>query len=82
MRYHDAINSTALVDRLRIEKSVLIVPGDHFGMDGYLRVGFGSEVRYLRDGLDRIADLLRGLPPENRPHNPFSRPESAASHRL
>jgi hypothetical protein len=82
MRYHDAINSTALVDRLRIEKSVLIVPGDHFGMDGYLRVGFGSEVRYLRDGLDRIADLLRGLPPENRPHNPFSRPESAASHGL
>ena len=54
MRYHDAINSTALVDRLRVEKSVLIVPGDHFGMDGYLRIGFGSETRYLRDGLDRL----------------------------
>ena len=37
-----------------IEKSVLIVPGDHFGMDGYLRIGFGSETRYLRDGLDRL----------------------------
>ena len=81
MRYHDPINSTALVDRLRIEKSVLIVPGDHFGMDGYLRVGFGSEVRYLRDGLDRIADLLRGLPPGNRLHDPFSRPEAAVSRR-
>jgi hypothetical protein len=62
VRYHDGINSTELVDRLRIEKSVLIVPGDHFGMDGYLRIGFGSETRYLRDGLDRLADLLRGLP--------------------
>jgi len=62
VRYHDAINSTDLVDRLRIEKSVLIVPGDHFGMDGYLRIGFGSETRYLRDGLDRLADLLRSLP--------------------
>jgi hypothetical protein len=62
VRYHDGINSTALVDRLRIEKSVLLVPGDHFGMDGYLRIGFGSETRYLRDGLDRLADLLRGLP--------------------
>jgi len=62
VRYHDAINSTELVDRLRIEKSVLIVPGDHFGMDGYLRIGFGSETRYLRDGLDRLADLLRSLP--------------------
>ncbi|MFO7695210.1 MAG: aminotransferase class I/II-fold pyridoxal phosphate-dependent enzyme [Vicinamibacterales bacterium] len=62
MRYHDAINSTELVDRLRIEKSVLIVPGDHFGMDGYLRIGFGSETRYLRDGLDRLDHLLRSLP--------------------
>jgi aspartate/methionine/tyrosine aminotransferase len=79
MRYHDPINSTALVDRLRVEKSVLIVPGDHFGMDGYLRVGFGSEVRYLRDGLDRIADLLRGLPSGDRLHHPSSRPESTAS---
>jgi aspartate/methionine/tyrosine aminotransferase len=61
VRYHDGINSTVLVDRLRIEKGVLIVPGDHFGMDGYLRIGFGSETRYLRDGLDRLADLLRSL---------------------
>lgn len=60
-RYHDAINSTELVERLRIEKSVLIVPGDHFGMDGYLRIGFGCEMRLLRDGLDRVADLLRSL---------------------
>ena len=42
MRYDHAINSTTLVNRLREEKSVLIVPGDHFGMDGYLRLGFGS----------------------------------------
>jgi aspartate/methionine/tyrosine aminotransferase len=62
VKYRDTINSLDLVDRLREEKSVLIVPGDHFGMDGYLRIGFGSEVRYLRDGLDRLADLLRGLP--------------------
>jgi len=41
---------------------VLIVPGDHFRMDGYLRIGFGSETRYLRDGLDRLDHLLRGLP--------------------
>jgi aspartate/methionine/tyrosine aminotransferase len=62
LRYNHPINSTALVDRLRIEKSVLIVPGDQFGMDGYLRIGFGSEMRVLRDGLDRLADLLRSLP--------------------
>jgi aspartate/methionine/tyrosine aminotransferase len=58
VRYHHAINSTELVTRLREEKSVLVVPGDHFGMDGYLRIGFGEETRYLRDGLDRVHELL------------------------
>ena len=56
MRYHHAINSTELVTRLRVEKSVLIVPGDHFGMDGYLRLGFGDEPAHLRAGLDRLGD--------------------------
>lgn len=58
VRYHHGINSTELVTRLRVEKSVLIVPGDHFHMDGYLRIGFGSETTYLRDGLERLHELL------------------------
>ena len=62
VRYHYAINSTTLVNRLRAEKSVLIVPGDHFGMDGYLRVGFGERPDYLRQGLDRVHELLLTLP--------------------
>jgi len=58
VRYHHAINSTVLVNQLREKKSVLIVPGDHFGMDGYLRIGYGDETAYLRDGLGRLHDLL------------------------
>jgi aspartate/methionine/tyrosine aminotransferase len=58
VRYHHPINSTALVTRLRQEKSTLIVPGDHFGMDGYLRIGFGEETGYLRQGLERLHALL------------------------
>jgi aspartate/methionine/tyrosine aminotransferase len=61
VRYAHAINSTALVNRLRQEQSVLIVPGDHFGMDGYLRIGFGEEVGYLREGLNRLHDMLASL---------------------
>ncbi len=57
VRYHSPINSTALVTRLRTEKGVLVVPGDHFAMDGYLRIGFGEDPQYLRDGLDRLADI-------------------------
>jgi aspartate/methionine/tyrosine aminotransferase len=58
VRYHHAINSTVLVNQLREKKSVLIVPGDHFGMDGYLRIGYGDETDYLREGLTRLHDLL------------------------
>jgi aspartate/methionine/tyrosine aminotransferase len=61
VRYRHAINSTELVTRLRKEKSVLIVPGDHFGMDGYLRIGFGDEVDYLREGLNRLHQMLASL---------------------
>jgi aspartate/methionine/tyrosine aminotransferase len=57
-RYHHAINSTELATRLREEKSVLVVPGDHFGMDHYLRLGFGDDPAHLRQGLDHLHDLL------------------------
>ena len=55
------INSSNLAERLRREKSVLIVPGDHFGMDGYIRIGTGPPKDYLLGGLDRIDELLREL---------------------
>ena len=58
VQYHHPINSTTLVQRLRQEKSVLIVPGDHFGMDGFLRIGYGDEPGYLGEGLNRLHDLL------------------------
>lgn len=61
LRYAWSINSLELVLRLRDEQSVLIVPGDHFGMDGYLRVGFGNEPHDLQAGLQRIDRLLDSL---------------------
>jgi aspartate/methionine/tyrosine aminotransferase len=61
VEYHHAINSTDLVTRLREQKSVLIVPGDHFGMDRYLRIGFGDKPAYLHEGLTRLRELLAEL---------------------
>lgn len=58
VRYHLDVNSTELVYRLIREKSVLIVPGDHFGMDRFLRIGYGLQPGYLRSALDRVHDLL------------------------
>jgi len=62
VRYNYGINSTELVTRLRDTKSVLVVPGDHFGMDGYLRLGYGEKPDYLHAGLDRLHQLLMSLP--------------------
>jgi len=67
VRYHLGINSTEMVERLMREKSVLIIPGDHFGLDHHLRISFGLPPDYLRAGLDRIHELiveLRTSPPE------------------
>jgi aspartate/methionine/tyrosine aminotransferase len=58
VRYSLNINSSDLAERLRSEKSVLVVPGDHFGMDHYLRVGFGNPSTELELGLERIANLV------------------------
>jgi aspartate/methionine/tyrosine aminotransferase len=62
IRYEYAINSTKLIERLRDEQSLLVVPGDHFEMDGYLRIGFGSDPEHLLGGLERLGEMLDTLP--------------------
>jgi aspartate/methionine/tyrosine aminotransferase len=62
VKYHHAINSTSLADRLREEQSVLVVPGDHFDLDGYLRIGFGSESKHVSASLERIGEVLDKIP--------------------
>ena len=57
-RYRHSINSTALVERIRREKSVLVVPGDHFDMDGYLRIGFGDHPGHVASALDLVGEVL------------------------
>jgi aspartate/methionine/tyrosine aminotransferase len=63
IRYHLDINSSELADRLRVEKSVLVVPGDHFGMDHFLRISFGFPEEYLVGALDRIHEMVAELQP-------------------
>jgi aspartate/methionine/tyrosine aminotransferase len=60
-RYKLPITSAALFDRLRRERSVLITPGDHFGVGRYIRVGFGYDVEYTLRGLARIDLTLEEL---------------------
>jgi aspartate/methionine/tyrosine aminotransferase len=62
VRYSYDINSTKLVERIRDDKSVLLVPGDHFEMDHYLRIGFGNHPGQMSAALELIAEVLDDLP--------------------
>ncbi len=59
VRYRPAIDGEALVERVRAGQNVLLVPGEHFGMPGYLRFGFGNELTELREALAATATGLR-----------------------
>jgi aspartate/methionine/tyrosine aminotransferase len=60
-RYGLDVNSTELVERLIRDNSVLVVPGDHFEMDGYIRFGYGPEQGYLLRALGQIDEALKKI---------------------
>lgn len=61
VRHTHPFRSSELSERLREERSVLLVPGDYFGMDGYLRIGFGSDPKYLESALTLIGEFLSSV---------------------
>jgi aspartate/methionine/tyrosine aminotransferase len=54
LKYDLAINSTDWMERLRDRHSVLLVPGDHFGLDKHVRLSFAVPEAELVEGLRRI----------------------------
>ena len=53
--------SLQLTERLREERSVLIVPGEFFDMERSLRIGFGSDPAYLEAALTLVGEFLRSV---------------------
>ena len=60
VKYHLPVRSTELVDRVRDERSVLLVPGDMFGLGKGIRYGFGFDIEHTMKGLAQAEDLLTG----------------------
>jgi aspartate/methionine/tyrosine aminotransferase len=58
VRYHRPINSSHLVNRLIHEQQTYVVPGDHFGLDHYLRISYGLPADYVNEGLRRLYETL------------------------
>lgn len=55
------VPSLDVVEACREHQSTLIVPGSHFGMEGYLRIWIGGPRAYLKEGLSRIKEELKNF---------------------
>lgn len=60
-RYRLPMGASALVDRVRREQSVLLVPGDMLGAGRSLRFSFGYDIEKTLTGLARVDATLRAL---------------------
>jgi len=80
-RYKLPISSAALFDRLRKERSVLITPGDHFGVGRYIRVGFGYDVDYTLRGLAQVGTTFEELKKKTRKRVATNSRLTTAAHR-
>ncbi len=56
--YNDPRPSGLLAEELRVKKSVLVVPGKQFGMEGFLRIGYGYDREKLIQALKRVDEVL------------------------
>ena len=58
VKYRHAVPGPELVEKIRAAHSVLLVPGEHFGLPHHIRFGFGEELKYFRAALE---ETERGL---------------------
>lgn len=58
VRYRAPDPSLELAERLRVEHSLLVVPGAHFGVEGTMRIGFGPPEEELMSGLERLGSVF------------------------
>jgi aspartate/methionine/tyrosine aminotransferase len=65
MRYDSPTPSFDLCERIRVNQSVLIVPGAHLGLEGFLRIWLGGKPGFLTEGLRRIGQELFKEMPQN-----------------
>jgi aspartate/methionine/tyrosine aminotransferase len=60
-RYRQSVGALDIVERLRVQHSVLLVPGEHFEMPNHLRIGYGQHLEGLVQALAETEKGLRGV---------------------
>ena len=61
VKYRADIPSIELCTRIRENQSTLIVPGEHLGLEGFVRIWTGARPDYLKEGLSRVETEMRKL---------------------
>jgi aspartate/methionine/tyrosine aminotransferase len=56
--YDLPISSSELVERIRVQRNVLLVPGDMFGIDKGIRYGFGYDIERTLKALTLVDEVL------------------------
>jgi len=54
LKYNAGIPSIELVDRIRVKRDVLVVPGAHLGLEGFIRINIGPPREKFEKSLARI----------------------------
>jgi aspartate/methionine/tyrosine aminotransferase len=67
------------MNRVMTEQSVLIMPGEFFGMGKYLRLGYGYDLDYTLRGLARVDEVLNALKRRKRARTSPPRTEAMRS---
>ena len=60
-KYHLDISSIELIEKIRDEKSVLIMPGKWFGVEQHVRIGYGTPPDLLKKGLSLMEETLNSI---------------------
>lgn len=58
VRYRAPAGSLEVAERLRLEHSLLVVPGAHFGVEDTIRIGFGPPEDELVQALQRLGSVF------------------------
>ena len=55
------VDTRYLVERIRTERSVLLVPGEMFGIDNGIRIGFGYDIEPTLKGLALAGETIEAV---------------------
>ena len=55
------VDTRYLVERIRTERSVLLVPGEMFGIDNGIRFGFGFDIEHTLKGLALAGETIAAV---------------------